>query len=219
MSEELVIKSSIIEDLEKIEIASEQQEAIVRQSNSAYGLLSSIPMKCRGNQCPYASICPLLENGLAEIGSRCALEATMVRDMFVAYCTELDINPDVDKIKAGLVKDLCSVEIQALRANKLMSFSDFIVDAVEAINPVTGDIIYRDDLHIAVAWSERLLNQKIRILDTLAASPLVRAKYLGGLEKKSILDAMAEKRQLVEKMMQTDNSDEAEYEITDWREE
>lgn len=217
MAEEVTVRSKVLDSLANTKTSDSSQIDLVKQANSAYGLLSSIPMVCKSDRCPYADICPL-ERALVTVeGDRCPIEADLLKNMFVSYCHELEINPDTDKVQAGLVKDLCSVEIQAVRANKLMGFEDFIVDAVDAIDPNTGKVYFRKDLHISVAWSERLLNQKIRILDTLAASPLTRAKYLGGEGKQALQDKVNKLKSQVEQLMPQDNSKSEVYDIEDWR--
>ena len=217
MAEEVSIRSNILEELSSVKTSDSTQIDLVKQANSAYGLLSSIPMVCKTKNCPYASVCPLQRALVAVTGDRCPIEADLIKNMFVSYCRELDINPDYDKVQAGLVKDLCSVEIQAVRANKLMGFEDFIVDSVEAIDPSTGKVYFKKDLHIAVTWSERLLNQKIRILDTLAATPLIRAKYMGGEGKQTLLDKVNKLKARVEELMPKEEEESKVYEVDDWR--
>lgn len=217
MSEELAVTSDIIEELKRSEPTEVRQE-LVKQANSACGILSSIPMVCHLEKCPYSEVCPILQKGLVEEGERCPIETDLVRNMFIAYCQELSINPDIDKVQAGLIKDLCSVEIQAMRANKLMSYQDFLVNAVDAVNNRTGEVYYKKDLHIAVTWSERLLNQKMRILDALAATPLVKAKYLGGAKVDTLLDRMSALKERVDAISPTDDEEESTYDIEDWRE-
>jgi hypothetical protein len=171
------------------------------------------------HNCSYSEVCPIHQAELTSVGDRCPIETDLTRDMFVSYCQELMINPDYDKVQAGLVKDLCSVEIQALRANKLMSFKDFIVDVVDAINPRTGEVIYRKDLHIAILWSEKLINQKIRILDTLAATPIIKVKYQGGIKTETLQDKLLALRKQVEALMPKDETVAEAYQIDEWREE
>lgn len=217
MTDELVIRSVILDELQETDIGDGLQEALVKRANSAYGLLSSIPMICKSN-CSYRSVCPIAINNVIKEGSRCPIESDLIKSMFLSYCNELQINPDYDKVQAGLIKDLCSVEIQAFRANKLMSFEDFLVDAIDAINPANGEIYYRKDLHIAVTWSERLLNQKIRILETLAATPLIKVKYMGGDGKDTLQGRLAELKKMVEDRMPKDLTQQSSYEIANWSE-
>jgi hypothetical protein len=182
-------------------------------TNSAAGLLSSVPMICKAERCPYANGCLVYSEGLVVTGERCPLESDLVRSMFISYCRQLTINPDIDKVEAGLIKDLCSVEIQALRANKLMSFGDFLVEVVDAIDPVSGDVHYKSDLHVAVAWSERLLNQKLRILDALVASPVAKVKYRGDTGVQGLQEKMAELKRKMEDLMPKSSEEAEVYEI------
>ena len=212
-------RSQILEELECTDIGTGEQEAIVKRANSAYGLLSSIPMICRKDKCPYKDVCLIYLEGVAQECVRCPIETDLIKNMFISYCRELNINPDVDKVQAGLVKDLCSIEIQAFRANKIMSFEDFLIDAIDAINPATGEIYYRKDTHVAVTWSERLLNQKIRVLETLAATPLARIKYMGTSGKTTLQDKIAALKSDVEKLMPKEDVEDKIYDLQSWKEE
>lgn len=216
MSDEVVLRSTVLDELEKIETANDCQRELVKMTNSAAGLLSSVPMVCKTERCPYASGCPLYCEGVAIAGERCPIETDLVRAMFVSYCRQLEINPDYDKVEAGLVKDLCSVEIQALRANKLMSFENFLVEVVDAIDPATGDVYYKKDLHIAVSWSERLLNQKLRILESLVASPMAKLKYRGDSGIQDLQKKMGELKKRMESLMPSLKDEEEAYIISSY---
>jgi hypothetical protein len=221
MTEELITtkKSSILEELENIPTSNPSQQELVKQANSAFGLLSSIPMICRADNCSYCESCPVHGAELAIEGNRCPIETDLVRNMFISYCNELNINPDTDKVQAGLVKDLCSVEIQALRANKVMSFADVIVDVVDSIDQRSGTVYYKKDLHIAVLWSEKLLAQKVKILDTLAATPLVKLRYEGGTKTESLLDRISSLKKKMEAMMPKDMTENETFDVEGWKEE
>lgn len=213
MADEVAVRSTILEDLASIENSNERQENLVRQINSAYGLLASIPMICRTNSCPYAAVCAVNAAGAVELGERCPIEADLIRNMFISYCNELEVNPDIQKVQAGLIKDLCSIEIQAIRANKLMSYQDFIVEVVDSVNARTGEVYYKNDLHVAVTWSEKLLNQKMRILDALAATPLVKARFLGGTKTDVLMDRLAALKKSIEPLLPPDTTADSAFEI------
>jgi hypothetical protein len=218
MVDELIKRDSqMLADLAQEMEPDQQRRALVKKANSAYGMLSSIPMKCRAADCHFAEACPLQEMELCEEGERCPLESDLVREMFIGYCIELAVNPDVDKIQAGLIKDLCSVEVQALRASKLLSYGDLLVRVVDAINQRDGTVYYKDIINEATTWSERLLAQKIRILDTLAATPLVRAKYMGGDTKRTLQDILSEMRAAAELAMPHEKTDDAVYDVESWQ--
>ena len=184
------LRSTILDSLEALEIVDDRTRDLVKMSNSTYGLLSSVPMLCR-DTCMYKEICPLAKEDIAPVGDRCPIEVDLIKSMFVAYCRDMAINPDTDKVEAALVKDLCVIEVQAFRATKLMGFKDFIEQSVTAVNPNNGEVYYKDDLHISVLWNEKLLNQKIRVLDALVATPYARLKATGRLDKSSVASKLS----------------------------
>jgi hypothetical protein len=94
-----------------------------------------------------------------------------------------------------------------------MSFGDFIVDIVDSIDPVSGQVYYKKDLHVAVSWSERLLSQKLRILDSLVASPIAIAKFRGGTGEKTLQDRIVELKKRVDVLASPDDSANEVFEI------
>lgn len=207
------VRSNILDTLEEASLGTSAQAEIVKMHNSALGILSSVPMLCR-EECQYRQVCPLADERVDPVGERCPIEVDLLRSMFVSYCRELEINPDTDKIQAGLVKDLCVIELQAFRASKLMGFRNLVERSVDAVNPNTGEVYYKDSISVIAGWSERLLTQKLRVLEALAATPLVRLKALGSIDKTSILDKLSEMRdKLATQMMPYSNAKIDEYEI------
>ena len=217
MSREVETRSKILDELEALQIADDRTAQLVEMSNSTYGMLASVPMVCREN-CIYREICPLVTDGIAPYGDRCPIEVDLIKSMFVHYCRDLGINPDFDKVEAALVKDLCVIEVQAFRATKLMGFQDFIEQNVTAVNPATGEVYYKDDLHISVTWTEKLINQKIKVLETLVATPYARLKATGKLEKSNLSSTLSKYKIHALNIVPQDDVSHEEYEIGTYQE-
>jgi hypothetical protein len=218
MSNEVEKRSKILDDLEALEICDRRTNELVERANSTFGLLSSIPMLCR-ELCIYREVCPLAQDGIQPVGERCPIETDLVKGMFVSYCRDLGINPDVDKVEAALIKDLCVVEVQAFRATKLMGFRDFIEQNVTAVNPNNGEVYYKDDLHISVTWTEKLINQKIKILDTLVATPYSRLKATGKMDKGNLSSTLSKYKIHSLNIVPQEDIEAQEYEIGKYTEE
>ena len=75
---------------------SEEQKAevseMVRPTQVRTALFASIPLKCKGPQCRFAEICPLLAKGLAPVGKACSIEMAAVQQFMSEYIHELELS-------------------------------------------------------------------------------------------------------------------------------
>lgn len=148
---------------------------LVAQTNTAAGVMSSIPMRCKGVKCSYASSCPLIKHKMSPDGNPCPLELNMIITMFESICDELGVNPDDSYIDAALIRDLCNIYIQETRASKVLADEHFIMDNVLSIDK-DGNPIYRKEAHVAIFYTNKLHTRKLQILNALIATREARIK-------------------------------------------
>lgn len=153
----------------KAEVAEE-----VRPTRVKTGMLSAIPMTCRGPACSFAEVCPLLAKGIAPLKSPCPIEMSAVKVFFDAYVEELDVDT-TKMVEVSMVRDLVDQEIQQNRATWLLSLEHFIQDAVIGISP-EGKPIVQQQLHLAVEMQEKLFRRKEKLRSALLATREARAK-------------------------------------------
>lgn len=157
-------------DLPKAWKVSEKGMKALRQTMSSneakHGMYSSIPMLCRGEQCPYAEICPLVDTGEAPEGERCTLEISLILKKFEDYSDEFGID-EKNVVDMGLVKDLIDLDIQQFRAeNRLAIEGDFIQDVVVAVNE-RGDEITNPQISKASEYKEKVMTKRHKILELM----------------------------------------------------
>lgn len=134
-----------------------------------HGFYAHIPIICRGERCPYRDTCFLIENDMAPEGERCPLEIAEVQDLFAAYVSQLNIDPE-NVVDLSLVKELVDLEVSIVRCdNKLASDGDFIQEVPVGVTP-KGMVITKPELHLAVEYKDRLLERRHRILQLLNAT-------------------------------------------------
>lgn len=156
---------------------SERDEAVeyLRPARVKTGMLSTIPMFCRGEECAFAQSCPLLKKGLAPVGkSSCPIEMAYVQQFFYDYIRELEV--DVDRMaELSIVRDLVDQEIQHIRKTWLLSQEHFIQENVVGIDQ-DGKVITKKELHQAVEYEDRILKRKEKLRNALLATRESKAK-------------------------------------------
>lgn len=174
----------------------------LRPSRVKTGMLSSIPMVCRGTKCPVHQLCPLYEQNIAPIGKLCPIEMAMVQQFFQAYVEELNVDTS-RLVEVSMIRTLVDQEIQYLRKTKLLALEDFIQENVVGVDQ-DGAPITRKELHMAVDLEDRIHRRMDKIRTQLLATRESRAKIGQGqadtaqaiadlLDKAAELDRVREK--------------------------
>lgn len=143
-----------------------QQVAVT--SNSRYALLANIPVKCKGDQCPYFGTCSIDMLSLP-VGERCPVEIATLLTRFEKYCNELEITDDMS-VDMGQVKELIDLEIMILRCDSKMAMSvDFIEDSLVDVTK-GGVYIYEKKVTQEAQFKLSLYERHSKILKELNAS-------------------------------------------------
>lgn len=141
----------------------------LQEREKKYKYLSSLPIICKGKRCAFGETCYLLKSGEAPEGERCPLEIAASVDLFYSLCKELDVKEE-DFVDATLIKQLIDIEIQLLRADRLLaSDGNVIQHSVVAVNE-KGEPIWRPDVHKAIELKDRLMKRKHEVLTLLNAT-------------------------------------------------
>lgn len=150
-------------------VSKEGQEAIriaVGMQKTKHGLYASIPMLCKAEECPYATVCPLVDMGKAPKGERCPLEIAMILSKYEKYSDEFNID-ESNVVDMGLVKDLIDYDIQAFRAeNKIAVQGDFVEDVVVTVTE-GGEVITNPQLSKATEYKDKIMNKRFKILELM----------------------------------------------------
>lgn len=149
---------------------SQETKGMIAQSldiyNTKHGLYAAIPMMCKGELCPYAEVCPLLEGGMDPTGSRCPLEIGLILKQFDSYTKEFGID-ESDVVDMGIVKDLVDYDVQLFRAeNKIAMQGDFIEDVVVTVTE-NGQEITAPQISKAAEYKEKIANKKYKALQLM----------------------------------------------------
>lgn len=138
----------------------------VGMATTKHGLYASVPMLCKGEKCPYASVCPLVDMGKAPVGERCPLEIGMILQKYEEYAQEFGVDED-NIVDMGFVKDLIDCDIQIFRAeNKMAVDGDFTEEYVITVTE-GGEAITDTRLSKASEYKEKIQNKKHKILQLM----------------------------------------------------
>jgi len=158
-------------------------EALEKMQNSMksgkHGITSTIPIICRGSQCPYIETCPManMEVDVETLkGQRCPVEVSKIMNKFDAYVSYFEIDPDnVDHVVIGLIKELIDYEIQIERADRVMAKEgDFLEDVIIGVSPDGREFSNRE-ISKPIEYKERAIKKKHEILQLLNSTPKDKA--------------------------------------------
>jgi len=147
-------------------------------------MYSSIPMVCKGNECVYAAVCPLVAKNAAPYNSKCPIEAAIVIEFGNNLMKEFGVDP-ANLVEVSMVRDLVDFEVQYMRAVKLLAQEHFIQEVPVGVD-AHGDVIVGKQLHQAVEYEEKILKRKERLLNAFLATREARTKAGQGQKDASV---------------------------------
>jgi hypothetical protein len=131
-----------------------------------HGLYAAIPMMCRGEECPYASVCPLIDAGKDPSGSRCPLEIALILKRYDEYVKKFQV-PEDDVVDQGLIKDLVDFDVQLFRADNRMAIqADFVEEVVTGIAE-NGQEITQMQISKAAEYKDKIQAKKNKVLQLM----------------------------------------------------
>lgn len=168
------LRPDLFMPLEWSEAQKAEASAMIRPAQVRTALFASIPLICRGENCRFAEICPLLAKNLAPVGKSCSIEMAAVQQFMSEYISELGVDP-TNLVEVSMIRDIVDQEIQHMRTTWLLSMEDFIQENAIGISD-SGEVIFRKELHLAVEMQDRLHKRKKDLRNQLLATREARAK-------------------------------------------
>ncbi|OXB94782.1 hypothetical protein [Parageobacillus galactosidasius] len=151
--------------------AVEAIEIARRLRKTKHGLYASVPIICKGQGCPYAHSCPLVEMDKAPYGEKCPIEIAALEDLFHRYCEHFGIDPDnpkpSDTVDLMMIKDLVDADIALLRCDNKMAWdADYIIHNTVGMTE-EGERITKQELHPLTEYKEKLIARKNKTFQLL----------------------------------------------------
>ena len=168
-------------------VAREGKRAAMTMLSTKTGMYASIPLVCKGGDCPYQETCTLREYNLCKIGEPCPKECAMIEVYYANYSEEFDLDHSsfTDKI---MVKDLIDTEIKLERCQALMNKEQTQIKQEFAGSTEQGEVFYKDEISKAFELYERNFKKKEKILNLMMATRAATSKL--GQQESSVKDIL-----------------------------
>ena len=153
----------------------ESLRLFMSQQQTKHGMYASVPLTCKGGECPYAHVCVAMEYGVAPVGERCTREMAAILEKMEKYTQELDID-DTKIVNLSLIKELIDCEIMIMRADSLIAGTGEIIQEVVIGVTDSGREIRQPQVNKAVEMKEKWINLRHKILNQLNSTPKDKAK-------------------------------------------
>lgn len=150
-------------------VAKEGKRAAMTMLSTKTGMYASIPLVCKGGNCPYQETCTLLQYDLCKIGEPCPNECAMIEVYYANYSDEFDLDHASFTDKT-LVKELIDCEIKLERCQALMNKEQTQIKQEFAGSTEQGEVFYKDEISKAFELYERNFKKKEKILHLLMAT-------------------------------------------------
>jgi len=155
------------------EVRAKAREALKTQKTKLK-MFSSIPMKCAGPECIFATECPLLKKNIAPAGKKCPVEMQAVTDFMYNLMEDLNVNSE-NMVEVSMIRDLVDQEIQHVRKSQWQANEGMTMEQVVGVD-AEGRPVIQKALHLSVELEDKILKRKKEIRNQLLASREARAK-------------------------------------------
>lgn len=151
------------------------KQIAMHMNNMKNGLYASIPIRCKGDNCPYIDSCPIYRLGEAPVGELCPVEISTIEQLAEKYIEELEIEPS-DMIDISMIRDVVDMDISIMRCNKkLATDADIVQQVIVGVNE-DGDPFRKPEVHKAYELQMRLIKQRRKLLEDLHGTRKEKAK-------------------------------------------
>lgn len=167
----------------------EAKKAAMTMLSTKTGMYARIPLICKGDCCPYAETCNMINYDLAPVGEACPVEAAQIELRYSAYNEDFDLSNSsfTDRV---LVSELINLDIMAERCKALMTKEEVpVIEVVSGISE-SGDTFSRPEVSKHFEAYEKTLKKREEILQLMMATR--KDKKDDGQKEKSLLEIIEE---------------------------
>nr|DAM44838.1 MAG TPA: hypothetical protein [Bacteriophage sp.] len=170
--------------------ALEAKTAAMAMLSTKTGLYARIPLTCKGENCPYAKACTVLEYDLAPVGEKCVLETSLIEKSLAGYCRDYDLSPESSYTDMTLVKELVNCDVMMERAQALLSQEGIAIEEVYAGSNDANENFYRKEISKPLELYERHSKMRARILSDMMGTRKEKAR-MKVADEKSFMDILS----------------------------
>lgn len=170
---------------------------IVEDALDDLQLLNTLPLRCRGEECDFAPVCPLIHNDTVSrfVGKGCPVEILDIYRNLVGYLNELRVIWPEDHVDLITIVDLCRVLVLMARCDKILSLEspiDVVQSGKNVQTKVESNQRAESPAHIII---DKLRAARIKLEAQLSASRADKEKNKNrrrGVSMKDLVTALQE---------------------------
>ncbi len=170
---------------------------IVEDALDDLQLVDTLPLRCRGEECDFASVCPLVHNDSVGrfISKGCPIEMLDIYRNLVGYLNELHVLWPEDHVDLVTIVDLCRVLVLTARCDKILSLEspiDVVQSGKNVQTKVESNQRAESPAHIII---DKLRAARIKLEAQLSASRADKEKNKNrrrGVSMKDLVSALQE---------------------------
>lgn len=154
------------------------KNAAMSMLSTKNGLYARIPITCKGESCPYALTCALLEYDVAPYGEKCPNETSLIEKALEGYRHDFELDENATFTDLTIVKNIVNCDIMMERAQSLLANKRVAIEQVYAgSNEKTGEDFYNEEISKALDLYERHDKQRTRLLDMMLATRRAKVQF------------------------------------------
>lgn len=140
------------------------------------GINASVPMICKGPECPFASTCPYVRENKAPIGRPCLVEAQLIDHWTREYIEEFDVDMS-NLTEVYMIAELAEYNIYEKRVTQhLAEDHQSLMQKVVTSVDYAGNEIVNDEISRAWELKERIKKSRMKVLEALMATRKEKVK-------------------------------------------
>lgn len=178
---------SALPDVTRSSLTQDQRDSLgAYVKNMRFGISSVAPMICRDDKCPYFNKCGLVRANIPRpIGKDCPQEDALQKVWIDQFAKDLGIDvddPSTSVYDMLLLNDLANYQLLEVRATMELSENPKIqTKSIVAIDPKTGNPIYRPELNQIILFKEKIAKMKNKLLRELIATRKAKSEDAKGM--------------------------------------
>lgn len=147
----------------------ESKKAAMTMLSTKHGLYASVPIICKGMDCPYASSCRILQADLAPLAEPCPIEVAQIENRYLAYCEDFDLENSsfTDNV---IVNEIIETDIMLERCKRLISEEMLPIQDVVVTVTEEGDAVTAPQVSKTIELNERLSRKRTNLFNLMRAT-------------------------------------------------
>lgn len=147
----------------------ESKKAAMTMLSTKHGLYASVPIVCKGMDCPYGSSCRILSADLAPIAEPCPIEVAQIENRYLAYCEDFDLENSsfTDNV---IVNEIIETDIMLERCKRLISEEMLPIQDVVVTVTEEGEAVTAPQVSKTIELNERLSRKRANLFNLMRAT-------------------------------------------------